>query len=109
MSIGVPDHLLQILTISMVFSMVLMSLIQKLKACSVVKKCWHIWLLNLACALVLGVPFGIAFYNLNWLDSIWVSIFSFIGAPSLYDSLKNFKPASLSEVKNSKTNTTQDS
>ena len=98
-----PTHLLDLLTVSMVFSVVLMTLVQKFKSVSFIKKSWHAWLLNLFFSFVIGIPFGMTFYNLNVKDGIWVGVFSFIGASSIYEMLKtqnfiNYKPTSVSDV-----------
>ncbi len=98
MDIILPESLLQILSISVVFSVVLMALIQKLKALSIIHKTWHIWILNLIFSFVLGIPFGMLFYHLVLEESIWVGIFGFIGASSIYDALKNYKPISLNST-----------
>lgn len=100
MNIVLPESLLQILSVSMIFSVVLMSLIQKLKALSIVNKTWHIWILNLIFSFGLGIPFGMLFYQLSVEESTWVGVFSFIGAASIYDALKNYKPTSLSHLEN---------
>ena len=97
-----PTHLLDLLTVSMVFSVVLMTLVQKFKSVSFIKKSWHIWLLNLFFSFAIGIPFGMTFYNLNIKDGIWVGVFSFIGASSIYEMLKtqnfiNYKPSSISD------------
>lgn len=94
----IPESLLQILFVSMVFSVVLMALIQKLKTFSLIKKKWQIWILNLIFSFVLGVPFGMMFYHFNIEESIWVGIFSFIGASTIYDKLEAYSPVSFSEV-----------
>ena len=94
----IPDKLLHILFVSMVFSVVLMALIQKLKTFALIKKKWHIWILNLVFAFILGIPFGMMFYNLKLEESIWIGVFSFIGASSIYDKLKNYSPISLTDV-----------
>lgn len=98
-----PTRLLDLLTVSTVFSVVLMTLIQKFKSFSFIKKSWQIWLLNLFFSFAIGIPFGITFYNLDIKDSIWVGVFSFIGASSIYEMLKmqnfiNYKPTSVSDV-----------
>ncbi len=51
----------------------------------------------------MGIPFSMFFYELSLVESIWVSVFGFIGAPSLYEALKkqnivSYKPKSLKEV-----------
>lgn len=97
-----PDLLLKLLIVSMVFSVVLMTLIQKFKTSSFIKKSWQVWLLNLFCSFAIGIPFGITFYDLSIIEGIWVGLFSFIGATTIYETLKaqrliNYTPASLSD------------
>lgn len=60
-------------------------------------------MLNLLFSFFVGIPFANAFYNVSWLDSIWVGLFAFVGAPSIYDALKNqkifnYKPSSLQDT-----------
>lgn len=105
-----PKHLLDVLTISVTFSFILMTLIQKFKTLSFISKSWQVWILNFLCSFLLGIPFSITFYKTTMSDSIWVGIFSFIGASSIYSTLKNqtiltYKPTSITDtVKISKEN-----
>jgi uncharacterized membrane protein len=84
----INDKLIDLLMISTVFSAVLMSLIQKIKALSYVKSNDHVWLLNLVLSILLGIFFAINFYDKNIFDAIWVGLFSFVGAPTIYELLK---------------------
>lgn len=98
-----PELLLDLLIVSSVFSVILMTLIQKFKSVSFIKKSWQVWLLNLLFSFVIGIPFGIVFYDLSIKDAIWIGLFSFIGASSIYEALKNqnfinYKPASMSDT-----------
>lgn len=97
-----PNLLTDLLIISITYSVILMALIQKFKALSFIKKSWQIWILNFIFSFAIGMPFAISFYNISILDSIWVGLFSFIGASTIYETLKNqnlisIKPASLSD------------
>lgn len=83
-----PSSLVDCLMISMALSIIMMALIQKFKKLPIVKKCWQIWLINLFFSFVIGIPFSNSFYGLNLKDSTWVSLFCFIGAPSIYSALK---------------------
>lgn len=99
----IPEHLMNLLSISIVFSIVLMTLIQKCKSLSWVNQSWHVWVLNLVFSFLLGIPFGMTFYGLNVVDSAWIGVFSFIGASSLYTVLKNqtminYHPNSVSDT-----------
>lgn len=98
----IPDKLLEILSISAVFSVILMALIQKIKLTTIIKKEWQIWIVNLLLSFLFGTFFAISFYNLDIISGIWVSVFSFIGAPTIYDLLKsqniiNYTPKSLDD------------
>lgn len=98
-----PTHLLDVLMISVTFSFILMTLIQKFKTLPCINKSWHAWILNMVFSFLLGIPFALTFYSSNLKDSIWVGIFSFIGAPSIYTALKNqkiltYKPDAVEEV-----------
>lgn len=102
MDIFITDDLINILTISVTFSIVLMAFIQKLKDLEFINKSWQVWILNLVFAFIIGIPFSIFFYKLEVQKAIWVGVFGFIGAPTLYDALKsqnliNYTPKSSSE------------
>ncbi len=97
-----PSSLLDLLVVSVTISTILMVVIQKFKTLPFIKKDWHIWLLNFLFAFIIGIPFSITFYDLSIVDSVWVGVFSFIGAPTLYDALRNqnlinYKPSSLND------------
>lgn len=98
-----PTHLLDVLAISVTFSFILMTLIQKFKTLSFVTQSWQVWILNFLCSFLLGIPFAMTFYNTSLCDSIWVGIFSFIGASSIYSALKKqtiltYKPTSITDT-----------
>ncbi len=100
MEIFITDKLMNLLMISVTFSIFLMALIQKIKKLSLINKDWHIWIINLILSFVLGYFFSSYFFKIDLIDSIWVSLFSFIGAPSIYQILKkqtiiNYTPLSL--------------
>ena len=85
----VSTNLENTIIVSIPFSIVLMAFVQKIKKFFGSK---NIVIYNLLFAFLLGIPFGITFYHLDIFDSIWVSVFGFIGAPSLYEALKNYTP-----------------
>ena len=103
MDILVTNKLINILLISMVFSIIQMTFIQKCKKFKCVRKECHILILNIVTSFIFGIPFAMWFYELSIYDSIWVSIFSFIGAPSIYQTLKKqniikYQPESLNNT-----------
>ncbi len=101
----ITDQLLNILTISITFSVILMAFIQKIKDLDFITKGWQIWISNLIFSFAIGIPFAINFYNLELSLAIWVGVFGFIGAPTLYDALKsqniiNYTPKSTDDNNN---------
>lgn len=97
-----PQALIDLLMISVTFSFIMMTLIQKLKKLSFINKKTHIWIANFILSFTLAIPFGIRFYDIPINDTWWVGLFAFIGAPTLYETLKNqtiltYKPHSLND------------
>ena len=83
-----PDSFVNCLMISLVLSVIVMALLQKFKKLSCVKHCVHIWILNLIFSFLIGIPFSLWFYHSNIKNSLWISLFCFIGAPTIYEALK---------------------
>lgn len=102
MDILITNELINCLFISGVISVINMLLIQKIKELTFVKNTNHIFFLNTIFSFIIGIPFSIIFYKLSLYHSIWVSLFSFIGAPNIYEMLKkqniiNYTPFKLSD------------
>lgn len=98
----VPNLLLELLSISMVFSIILMALVQKLKSFKCITKSCHVMIMNVCLAFMLGIPFCITFYDIKWSHGCWVALFSFIGASAIYTALKkqnliNYNPTSIDD------------
>lgn len=98
-----PQALIDLLSISVAFSFIMMTIIQKLKRFSCVNKKCHILIINFVLSFALAIPFGIRFYDIPIEDAWWLGLFTFIGAPTLYETLKNqtlltYKPRSLKET-----------
>lgn len=97
------DNLMHIFLISTTFSCIEMALVQKIKSVPIFRKSWHVILFNFISSFILGTLFSISFFGLNIYDSLWVSLFGFIGAPSIYEILKkqnvvNYTPKSIDET-----------
>lgn len=73
---------------AMTVSIIVMATIQKFKTLRCINKECHVFLLNLILSFVVGIAFSMTFYNVDFLHAIWVSMFSFIGAPTIYEALK---------------------
>ena len=102
MDVLVTNEFVNCLLISSVVSMINMGLIQKFKQLPFVNTSNHIFLLNLLFSFIVGISFSIIFYKVKFYYSVWVSIFSFIGASNMYEMLEkqnlvNYKPFSLSD------------
>jgi len=96
----VTDLLIKLLLISITFSCIEMALVQKIKTTSILKKKWQVILLNFLTSFLLGPIFSIWFFDLSIIDGLWVALFGFIGAPTIYEMLKkqniiNYTPKSL--------------
>ncbi len=102
-----PDLLLKVILISTLFSVVEVTIVQKIKTVFTLKKKWQVILINFISSFIFGILFSMWFFNLNILNSLWVSFFSFIGAPSIYEGLRkqniiDFTPKSLSDINDTK-------
>ena len=103
MDILVSDVLTTALTISITLSIIVMASIQKIKNTKILKNDLQILLANLILSFSIGIPFVLTFYQNNIVIAIWVSVFSFIGAPTIYEIMKkqniiNYKPKSLKNI-----------
>lgn len=99
----IPNNIINLLAVSLMISSIVMVVIQKFKSFSFITKEYQIGIMNIIFSLGFGIPFSIYFYNLNIIESCWASIFSIIGAPSIYEILKNqniinFKPHALEDI-----------
>lgn len=100
----VTEQLLDLIMIGITLSIIMMAVIQKIKALSFVRTDNQIWIINFILSFSIGIPFGIFFYKLNIYESLWVSMFSFVGAPGIYKVMKsqniiNYKPKTLDDKK----------
>lgn len=98
-----PQELIDLLIVSVSFSMILMVFIQKCKRMKFINQKWHLCALNFVLSFALGIPFAMTFYHISFENAVWVGVFTFIGAPSIYDTLKNqtilsYKPVSLNQT-----------
>lgn len=100
----VTKQLLDMLMIGITLSIIIMAVIQKIKALTFVRTDNQVWFINLILSFGIGVPFSMYFYHLSLLEGIWISLFSFVGAPGIYKILKaqniiNYTPKSLDDKK----------
>lgn len=100
----ISDLLLKIVLISIVFSTFEMALVQKLKKVFPFKKKCSVLILNFVSSFLFGTIFSMWFFSLNIYNSLWVSFFTFLGAPSIYETLRkqnitSYTPESLTEIR----------
>ena len=100
------ELLKSILFISIIFSVFEMALVQKVKELTFFRKKWHVVLFNFISSFVMGTLFSMWFFKTDLCSGLWVSLFSFIGTPSIYELLKkqniiNYTPKSLSDFTSS--------
>ena len=98
----IPEQILNLINVSIIISAIVMMIIQKFKSFSFITKGYQIGILNFIFSFLFGIPFSIYFYDLTLIEACWVSVFSVIGASSIYDILKNqniinYTPKSLND------------
>lgn len=87
------DLLKQLLIIAITVSVITCSFIQKTKG--IVPSSKWIGLYSFVVNMGISIVFCLSFTNLEFIQSIWVGAFSFIGADTLYKSLEGkLKPFS---------------
>lgn len=99
----IPELLTKTLSISIILSIFEMTLIQKIKTLIPLKKKYQVILINIIITFILGPLFLIYFFKVNIINTIWISLFTFIGAPTLYEALRKqtiikYNPKSLTEI-----------
>lgn len=93
MTIEIPEIIVRILGVSVLVSPIVMMIIEKLKESKLINDYFPSGTLNFIFSVIFGIPFSMYFFKFSLMDSIWVSIFSIIGASSIYNLLnKNYTP-----------------
>lgn len=94
------DYLKQLLIISIALSVITCTFIQKTKF--VFKSSKYISLYSLIINILTSIIFCISFTDITFPNSLWIGLFSFLGADSMYKSLEG-KLSSLSDILNKNT------
>lgn len=89
------DYLKLLLIISITLSSITCAFVQKTK--SLLKKSRYISLYSLIINIVISIFFCKTFTDIDLPNSLWIGLFSFIGADSIYKSLEG-KISSYSEL-----------
>ncbi len=91
------DLLKELLIITIVLSVITMAFIQKTKG--IFKTSKFIELYSAIVNIVFAIVFCISFTEISIINSLWVGLFSFLGADTLYKTLEG-KLASFSDILN---------
>ena len=94
------DYLKKLLIISIALSVITCTFIQKTKI--LLNDSKYISIYSLIINLVTSVIFCISFTEINFPNSLWIGLFSYLGADSMYKSLEG-KISSYSDLINRKT------
>ena len=100
MDIIIANEVFNCLMISIIVSIIVMAIVQKIKTLECVNKDCHILAVNLILSFMIGITFSLTFYDISIVNAIWVGVFSFVGAPSLYKAFKNINMKSLDDYVN---------
>lgn len=94
------DYLKELLLIAIALSTITCTFIQKTKFLFKTSK--FITLYSFIVNILIGIIFSITFTSITFPQSIWIGLFAFLGADSIYKSLEG-KLASYSEITNHNT------
>lgn len=88
------DLIKNVLIVGMASGIVTTAFVQKIKETIKFKKSNRLVIVSFIVSMVLGTLFSLSFSNTNLVNSLWVGLFSFIGADTLYKLFENkiFKP-----------------
>ena len=88
------DLIKSLLIIAISSSIISTSFIQKIKTISILKCSNCLIYISFFISMLFGIVFTISFTNYDIISALWVGLFSFIGADSLYkafeDKLRHF-------------------
>lgn len=99
------NHLQNILIIAIACSTITVAFVQKTKKFCRNSRCitWYSFVVN----MIFGVLFSLSFSNIDKINSLWVGLFSFIGADTIYRNLEG-KLSSYTELIHNQVNHTSD-
>lgn len=93
------DLLKELFVIAIVLSVITMAFIQKTKG--IFKTSKFIELYSAIVNIIFAIVFCISFTEISIINSLWVGLFSFLGADTLYKTLEG-KLASFTDIMNQK-------
>ncbi len=93
------EYLQQSLIIAIALSTITCAFVQKTKCCF--KSSKHLALYSLLVNIFVGIVFCMTFTSIDFPNSLWTGMFSFLGADTIYKTLEG-KVSSYSDITNKK-------
>lgn len=94
------DLIKSLLIISIASSIISTTFVQKIKGMSIVKCSNCLIYLSFLVSMYFGIVFTLSFTSYGFIDSLWVGLFSFIGADTIYKSFEDKVFSSYSSINN---------
>lgn len=83
------DLIKNVLIIAIASSIITTATVQKIKESIEFKKSNRLVIVSFIVSMIVGTLFSLSFSELNIINSLWVGLFSFIGADAIYKSLED--------------------
>lgn len=83
------DMIKNILIIAIASSIITTAFVQKIKEAHKFKKSNRLVYISFVVSIILGALFSLSFSDASIIDSLWVGLFSFIGADTLYQMFED--------------------
>ena len=94
------DLIKMLLVISCASSILSTAFVQKIKTASIIKCNSCLLYISFFISILFGVVFTLSFTKYNVIESLWVGLFSFLGADSLYKAFEDKIFSSYSKLQN---------
>ena len=94
------DLIKMLLVIACASSILSTAFVQKIKTASIIKCNSCLLYISFFVSMLFGVVFTLSFTKYNVMESLWVGLFSFLGADSLYKAFEDKIFASYSKLQN---------
>lgn len=94
------DLIKMLLVIACASSILSTAFVQKIKTASIIKCNSCLLYISFFVSMLFGVVFTLSFTKYNVMESLWVGLFSFLGADSLYKAFEDKIFSSYSKLQN---------
>ena len=89
-----------LLIVAITSSVLSTTLVQKIKGLSIIKCSNCLLYISFFVSMFIGIIFTLSFTKYSLIEALWVGLFSFLGADSLYKALEDKVFASFSSLNN---------